>query len=131
MDEKVDVMMGREAVVDEYIVSIGLNLNYVPAQWQFQLLVNDPHRGRLWIQGGNDNGVLVLKAPIDANKEDLIHQWIIRLAPVEPKLRPWTTFQGVLEKVRELQQEETKAREGHEFVKQHMAKKKAEQDPPQ
>ena len=35
MDEKVDVIMGREVVVDEYIVSIGLNLNPVPAQWQF------------------------------------------------------------------------------------------------
>lgn len=129
MDEKVDVIMGREVIVDEYIVSIGLNLNYVPAQWQFQLLVNDPHRGRLWIQRQQDNGVLVLRAPIDRAEKTQVHEWLKSFA-VE-KLPHWTLFRDIVKMIAELKKEETQAREGHEFVKSLMAQKNAEQDPPQ
>ncbi len=129
MDEKVDVIMGREVIVDEYVVSIGLNLNYVPAQWQFQLLTNDPHRGRLWIQRQQDNGVLVLRAPIDRDEKRQIHEWLKSFDVV--KLPHWTLFRDIVKMIAELKAEEDKAREGHEFVKQIMAKKKAEQEPPQ
>ena len=129
MDEKVDVRMGREVLVDEYIVSIGINLNPVPAQWQFQLLTNDPMRGRLWLQRLEDNGVLVLDAPINPDKKRQIHEWLKSFP--EDKLPHWTLYRDVLTKITELQEEETKAREGHEFVKNLMAKKNAEQEPPQ
>ncbi len=120
MDEKVDVMMGREVKVDGYIVSIGLNLNPVPAQWQFQLLTS----GRQWLQRLEDNGVLVLSAPIDPDKKRQIHEWLKSFP--EDKLPHWTLYRDVLSTITELQEEETKAREGHELVKQIMAKKKAE-----
>ncbi len=113
--------MGREVQIEPYAVSIGLNLSLDPAQWTFQLFVNNPLRGRQWIQGGkDDNGILVLDAPIDSGKEEKIELWIVRLAPVEPKLTPWTMYQAVLEMVRELKKEEQKSREGHEIVKKIM-----------
>ena len=116
-----DIRMGREVQIEPYAVSIGLNLSLDPAQWTFQLFVNNPLRGRQWIQGGkDDNGILVLDAPIDSGKEEKIELWIVRLAPVEPKLTPWTMYQAVLEMVRELKKEEQKSREGHEIVKKIM-----------
>lgn len=121
----IDVRMGRETQVGPYAVSIGLNLNPDPAQWTFQLLLDNPQRGRQWIQGVKDNGILVLDAPIDPGKKEQIEFWIVRLAPMEPKLPPWTLYQAVLEKVRELEQEEQKSREGHEFVRKLMEGRKS------
>lgn len=123
-EQGIDVMTGREAYIDKWIVSISLHLMPTPAEWYFRLLYNDPLSGRQFCGDG-----LLLRAPITDRKEKLIHNWIIKMAPGPhgPKLPPWTVYQAVLAKVRELREEETKAREGHEFVKKIMAEHKAKQ----
>lgn len=128
MDKAINVAMNREVVVDEYVVAIALNLNYVPAQWQFQLLVEDPNHSRTGLQRPGDNGILVLEAPIDSGKKDQISTWL-KSFPV--KIPYWTLMRDTIVMIVELKKEEVQAREDHELVKQHMAKKDAKQDPPQ
>ncbi len=78
-----------------------------------------------------DNGVLVLKAPIDADKKRQIRDWLISFKVKLENLPRWTLLRDIIMMIAELKKEEMEAREGHELVKQIMAKKKAEQEPPQ
>jgi hypothetical protein len=124
---KVDVLMAREVSAKGWTVVIQLNLNPEPARWTFQMLYQDPQRGQVMpntIDG--QPGIFGLDAPLDADKEDgpdsRTRLWIAKFgSPDRPVLPLDTLHMGVVKMIRELQEEEKKAREGHEWVMKIMA----------
>ena len=121
---KVDYRLSRSVFVNGFNVSIGLNLNPVPAQWDF-LLSQGGTAYTVRVEGIENP--LTIPAPIESSEKRQIHEWL-RSFKIKD-LPHWTLYRDILVKIVELKQQEIQSRENHEEVKKIMVQAKSNSNP--